>query len=974
MLFDVSEARFEAEIEHVLRNEHGYRKRLSEDYNRDHCLIPQDVIDFIRGTQPEEWNSLRDIHKEDAETRFLRHLAKQIDKRGTLDVLRNGVKDSGQHFALMYPAPTTSLNPEYERLYEGNIFSVVRQLQYNAGVTLSLDLALFVNGLPIFTAELKNNLTGQNVRHARQQYREKRDTREPLFKFGRCLAHFAVDPRLVDVTTHLQGVKTRFLPFNKGKAKGAGNPNAGDKFPTHYLWEEVWAPDSVLNLLEQFIHITERHDEGNWPEKQMIFPRYHQLDAVRRLVADAQVRGTGQRYLVQHSAGSGKSYSIAWLAHQLSNLHNESDERVFDSVIVITDRRVLDDQLQEAIWQFQQTLGVVENINKSSRQLRKALEDSKRIIVSTLQKFPFIVNDIGDLPGKNFAVIVDEAHSSQSGESVKSLKETLSDDELNVTAGGEDDLDVVTWEDRIAASIRARKQPENISMFAFTATPKNKTLELFGVRCLDGTYEAFSLYSMKQAIDERFILDVLKNYTTYTAYWRLFKTIDADPAFESRKAKRLLQHFVELSEESIAEKIAIIVEHFHEQVVPQIKNRAKAMIVTRSRRQAVRFYLALKRYLAEQGYDYGALVAFSGRVDDDGVSATEAELNGFPDTQTANELDRDEYHFLVVANKFQTGFDQPLLAAMYVNKRLSGVHAVQTLSRLNRMHTEKEATMVLDFINPAQHIREAFQPYYEATLLSEGTDLNLPYDVERKLREFQFYSAEEVSDFARALYSESANAGQLQALLAPVVDRVNSAGAVTREEFRSELQGYTRLYAFIAQIIPYEDKDLEMLYQFARYLWRLLPPGPNDLPTEIFDLIDLESYRLRETNSGSLTPEPHLEMLEPMLENETYGAGEDPIELLSEIVQSLNDRYGPAAAKMVQDVFTETVNDVGVSNAIRTNPPDKARLTVEDVATAAFTRRHADNMQVYRLFSDDEYFRRFVLKAINQAVRSQHGV
>ncbi len=970
MPVDISEGRFEAQIEHVLRNQHGYHKRLPEDYHRDHCLIPQDVISFIQGTQPEKWSALRVIHKDEAETLFLRRLANEIDKRGTLDILRNGVKDSGQSFDLIYFAPATSMNPDYQRLYEGNIFSVVRQLQYKARAMLSLDLALFVNGLPIFTAELKNNLTGQNVRHAIHQYSKDRDPKEPLFHFGRCLAHFAIDPQLVYVTTHLQGNKTRFLPFNKGKANGAGNPTADNNFATHYLWEDVWAPDSLLNLLEQFIYITVEEEKGKKSKKSMIFPRYHQLDAVRRLIAHAREKGTGQRYLIQHSAGSGKSYSIAWLAYQLSNLHNQRDERVFDSVVVITDRRVLDQQLQQSIRQFEQTLGLVENIDKTSRQLKQALEDGKKIIVTTLQKFPHIVNDTGELPGKKFAVIVDEAHSSQSGESVKSLKAILGDTDLEEAAATEDDPDLVTWEDRIVASMRARQQQANISMFAFTATPKTKTLELFGERRPDGKFEPFSLYSMKQAIEERFILDVLSNYTTYTAYWRLLKTIDADPEYESRKAKTLLQRFVDLSEESIAEKIAIIVEHFHEHVMPQINNRAKAMIVTRSRRHALRFYLALKKYLAQQGYDYGALVAFSGELKDDGVPFTEAGLNGFSDTQTADTFKTAEYRFLVVANKFQTGFDAPLLLAMYVDKPLSGVHAVQTLSRLNRTHPAKDSTIVLDFANQADHIREAFQCYYETTVLSEGTDHNFLYDLERKLRDFHFYSPDEVNDFVSMLFAEDAEPGQVQALLTPVVERANAATEDERADFRSELQSYTRLYAFLSQIIPYEDAELEKLYQFARYLWRLLPPDATQLPTEILDLIDLESYRLRKTSSGSLAPDPRLEMLEPMLESETYGASDDPKEPLSEIIQFLNDAYGddPTARQMVTEAFKETAGDIGVSNAIRTNSPDKARLTVNDIATTAFTRRHQRNFNFYRRFSDDEHFRNRILGGIFEAV------
>ena len=576
-----------------------------------------------------------------------------------------------------------------------------------------------------------------------------------------------------------------------------------------------------------------------------------------------------------------------------------------------------------------------------------------------------IVDQTGHLPGNKFAVIVDEAHSSQSGESVKSLKATLSARDLDEAAAEEGDADPPTWEDLIVESMQARKQQGNISTFAFTATPKNKTFELFGERRPDGKFEAFSLYSMKQAIEEGFILDVLENYTTYKSYWRLLKTIGEDPRYESRKAKLLLQRFVDLSHESIAEKIAIIVEHFHAHVMPQIQNRARAMIVTRSRLHALRYYQALKNNIwRSRNYNCGALVAFSGTVDDGGVSFTEAGLNGFPDTQTAAAFQQGDNRFLVVANKFQTGYDEPLLLAMYVDKPLSGVHAVQTLSRLNRTHTAKTSTIVLDFANQAEHIQEAFQPYHEVTLLSEGTDPNLPYDLEHKLRQYLFFSQEEVNGFVRALFSDNTNLGQLHTLLAPVVDRVNAAAADLRADFRSELQSYTRLYAFLSQIIPYEDENLEKLYQFARYLWRLLPPAPNQLPTEILDNIDLESFRVRQTSSGSLTPDPHLDMLDPMLESEKYEISDDPVEPLSEIIRFLNDAFGEdavAAEKMLNEVKKEIARDVGVSNAIRTNPPDKARLTVNDVATDAITRRHATNFKIYQRFSDDDYVKSRIL-------------
>ena len=975
MPVDISERDFQAQIEHVLRNEHGYHKRISSadpessDFDAALCLLPRDVIDFIRGTQPESWARLRAIYQDETESKFLRRLSSEIGKRGALDVLRKGLSDAGQRFRLVYFAPATAMNPDYQRLYEGNVFSVVTELHYQAHAGLRLDLALFINGLPIFTAELKNKLSGQNARHALRQYQKDRDPKAPLFQFGRCLGHFAVDNDNVYVTTRLQGDKTIFLPLDQGKYGGAGNPPAHDNFSTHYLWQEVWAPDSLLNLLGQFIHTVE---DGK--AKKIIFPRYHQLDAVRRLLADARAKGAGRRYLIQHSAGSGKSYSIAWLAHQLSNLHNERDERVFDTVVVITDRRVLDRQLQQSIRQFEQTPGVVENIDQTSRQLRQALADGKKIIVTTLQKFPYIVEETGKLPGSKFAVIVDEAHSSQSGESVKSLKATLSTSDLGAAAAEEAHDDPPTWQDRIVESLRARKQQDNISTFAFTATPKNKTLELFGERRADGKFAAFSLYSMRQAIEEGFILDVLENYTTYRAYWRLLKTADDDPKVESGKAKRLLRRFVDLHPDNIAKKVEIIVEHFHQHVMRKIRGQSKAMIVTRSRLHAVRTYHALKQYLKARGYSYGALVAFSGAVDDGGPSFTEAGMNGFSDRQTAEAFHGRDFRFLVVANKFQTGFDEPLLAAMYVDKPLSGVHAVQTLSRLNRRHPQKQGAFVLDFANQAEHIQAAFKPYYEATLLSESSDHNLLYDHERALNDFLFYTQDEVNAFARAYFSERTKQQKLHSCLRPALDRFGQAAQDQQEEFRSRLMAYVRLYAFLSQVIPFEDQELEKLYVFARYLRRLLPASREQLPIEILASVDIDSYRVRQTSSGQLTPEPNSETLDPMLENEKIGTQEDPPQALSEIIDFLNETFGedaPEAGRLVQDVLAETLRDIGVINAVRINPPDKARLTVEDVVKAAFRRRYKTHFDIFKRFSDDARVQKHIVDWIDDNVQDR---
>ncbi|MCA1562049.1 MAG: DEAD/DEAH box helicase family protein [Acidobacteria bacterium] len=639
----------------------GYRRRGPEEYDRELCLIGRDVLDFVMATQPKMWQRLREHYGDDVKERFLRRVSGEVAKRGTLDVLRNPIKDAGCRFDLAYFRPSSGLNPDVQRLYEANVFSEVRQLKYTTRNENSLDMVLFLNGLPLFTAELKNQFTGQDVEHAKRQYRTDRDPREPFFAFGRCLAHFAVDPDLVAVTTRLEGQATVFLPFNQGRFGGAGNPPVPPTriaYATAYLWDRIWTRDSVLNLVQQFVHEVEEEDDRGHKtgKKSLIFPRYHQLDAVRRLVAHAREHGAGEHYLIQHSAGSGKSNSIAWLAHQLSILHESHDLRVFDSIIIVTDRRVLDRQLQRTVRQFEQTSGIVENIDQTSRQLKEALESGKTIIVTTLQKFPVIAETMGELAGTRFALIIDEAHSSQSGESTKKLKQVLAASSLEDAAREETQEEEEDLEHRIVAEMRQRGRLKNVSTFAFTATPKSKTMELFGEKKPDGTFEPFSLYSMRQAIDEGFILDVLQNYTTYKVYWNLLKKIQNDPHYDRAKASYLMQSFVGLHEHAIRKKVEVMVEHFHAQVAGRIKGRAKAMVVTRSRLHAVRFKIDFDTYLREQGYPYKALVAFSGEVHDGGVTHSESNMNGgVSEAQTAKTFERAEFRFLIVANKFQTG-------------------------------------------------------------------------------------------------------------------------------------------------------------------------------------------------------------------------------------------------------------------------------------------------------------------------------
>ncbi|MGQ0538752.1 MAG: RNA-binding domain-containing protein, partial [Gemmatimonadaceae bacterium] len=732
-----------------------------------------------------------------------------------------------------------------------------------------------------------------------------------------------------------------------------------------YLWEETWARDSVLDLIRQFIHEIEEEDE-RWRKtgkRFLIFPRYQQLDCVRRLINHARSFGAAQRYLIQHSAGSGKSFTIGWLAHQLSTLHDARDHRVFDSIVVVTDRRVLDRQLQGVMRQFEQTLGVVENIDSTSRQLKAALEEGKTIIVTTLQKFPVIAKEIGELPGKRFALIVDEAHSSQSGESTKSLKAVLgarsledAEKEESEAATPEEEL-----EDTILAEMEKRGRLPNLSTFAFTATPKAKTLELFGTKGEDGRFTPFHRYSMRQAIEEGFILDVLTHYTTYKAYWRLLKKIEGDPRYDKKKAEYLLKSFVELHSHAIGEKVKICVEHFAAKVQNEISGKAKAMIVTRSRLHAVRYKLAVDRYLAERGYPFKALVAFSGSVKDGGTSYTEAGMNGFSEAQTAKTFEQPEYRFLIVANKFQTGFDQPLLHTMYVDKKLGGVNAVQTLSRLNRTHpADKKGTMVLDFANEADDIKAAFEPYYETTLLSEATDPNLLYEAQSRLGAFPVYVDKDVEAFANVYFDAKATQDKLYAVLAPVVARFRALPENEQNDFRSQLSDYVRLYSFLSQVLTFADTDLEKLYVFVRHLRRLVPADRDELPREVQNNIDMESYRIQQTGSGKIALERRPGVLDPVSTKIGYGVDADELEALSRIIAELNERFGlnlgPEHRVTLGQMMERLDDDAALDAAARVNTRENVRLTFDQKVDHVIQEIVDSNFELYKRITDDRAF------------------
>ena len=963
----------------------GYKKRQSEDYDRSLCLIRQDVLDFVLATQPQAWKRLTQHHGEQVQERFLKRLSSEIRSRGALEVLRNGIKDMGCQFRLAYFRPASGLNEETRRLYLGNLFAVVRQLHYSERNSKSLDLALFLNGIPIFTAELKNPLTGQTVQDAIHQYGTDRDPREPLFAYGRCLAHFAVDPELVYVTTHLNGSKTHFLPFNQGRYGGAGNPPVpptGKGYPTSYLWEESWAPDSVLDLVRQFIHEVKEEDEQGRKtgKRSLIFPRYQQLDCVRRLIADARGRGTGQRYLIQHSAGSGKTFTIAWLAHQLSTLHGADDRRVFDSIVVISDRKVLDRQLQRAMQQFEQTLGVVENITNTSQQLKGALEAGKTIIVTTLQKFPVIAQEIGELPGQRFALIVDEAHSSQSGEGTQGPKDVLASKSLEEAeaeeAGGEmseaEELD-----NAALAQMAKRRQPANVSTFAFTATPKSKTLELFGRRRPDSSLAPFHLYSMRQAIEEGFILDVLESYTTCKAYWKLFKIVEDDPRYDKAKATYLLKSYVDLHPHAINAKVRIMVEHFMAKSKDQIGGKAKAMIVTRSRLHAVRYKLAVDQHLEQLGNPFKALVAFSGTVEDEGMSYTEAGMNGIPEAQTARTFEGPEYRLLIVANKFQTGFDQPLLQTMYVDKKLAGVNAVQALSRLNRTHRDKQSTMVIDFANEAEEIKAAFQPYYETTILSEATDPNLPYEIQTRLKAFPVFTNEEVDAFAGVYFSGEATQDRLYAALSPAIDRFSDLEENEQQDFRGQLTDYVRLYSFLAQVLTFLDADLEKLYVFARHLRRLLTVDREELPLEIQQNIDMESFRIQETSNGKVALERSGDKLEP-IGTKDHGQTPEELEALSRIIADLNERFGIELGSehrvTLGRMMERLEEDAALEAATTVNQSlENVRIAFDYKVEQVIQEIVDQNFDLYKRITDDVAFGEMIKNYLFEQYLHRHG-
>ncbi|MGD9983452.1 MAG: type I restriction endonuclease subunit R [Porticoccaceae bacterium] len=961
----------------------GYTAGSALDYDRAHALDVPQLFAFLRATQPEAFRKLALADADDARDinrlKLLARLSGEIGKRGVIDVLRKGVAHGPLHFELFYGTPSPG-NAKAENLHAQNRFSITRQLAYSMDETRrALDLCLFINGLPIATFELKNSLTRQTVADAVAQYQRDRDPRERLFEFGRCVVHFAVDDSEVRMCTELRGKASWFLPFNRGHDDGAGNPPNPHGLKTDYLWKEVLTPAGLTDILENYAQIVEEKDPRTGRKKRrQVWPRYHQLQVVRQALADVRTHGAGKRYLIQHSAGSGKSNSIAWLAHQLIGLKRDGDVapgEVFDSVIVVTDRRILDSQIQATIRQFMQVGATVGHAERSG-DLRKFIQDGKKIIVSTVQKFPFILDEIATEAGKTFAIVIDEAHSSQGGKTSAAMSQALG-------APTEDEDAEPDPEDTVNAALEkrmaARKMLTNASYFAFTATPKNKTLEMFGEPLppdAEGKvkHRPFHSYTMKQAVEEGFILDVLKTYTPVDSYYKLVKKTEDDPEFDTKRAKKKLRRYVESHDHAIRLKAEIMVDHFHEQVMAtgKIGGQARAMVVTSGIERAIQYFHAFKAYLAERKSPYQAIVAFSGEHDfshgnGGGGKVSESSLNGFPSNDIAGKIQTDPYRFLICADKFQTGYDEPLLHTMYVDKPLSGIKAVQTLSRLNRAHPKKRDCFVLDFQNNSEAITFAFQDYYRATLLADEADPNKLHDLKLALDSAQVYAPEQVEQFV-TLFLGGADRDRLDPILdvcvAAYVGELDEDGQV---DFKSKAKTFCRTYNFLSSVIPYSNAAWEKLSIFLDLLTPKLPaPQEEDLAKGILETIDMDSYRVEKKAAMKIALADADAEIDPVPTESGGGRPEPELDRLSNILKSFNERFGTLfsdtdriAQHIRDDIAPKVAADSAYQNA-KANTPHTARLAHDQALSKAAQGSVRDYTQFYKQFVENEAFRRSV--------------
>ncbi len=951
-------------------------------YDREFAVDVEQLFTFLQKTQPEEAAKLGIGDYKDkkgiARQKFLARLQGEISRRGVIDVLRHGIKHGALGFDLFYGTPSPENKKAVER-HAANCFSITRQLAYSREETKrALDLCAFINGLPVITFELKNSLTKQTVEDAIEQYKRDRDPRETLFEFGRCVVHFAVDDAKVAMCTALKGTKgmakeSWFLPFDQGWNDGAGNPPNPNGLKTDYLWKRILTPARLTEILENYAQVVEEiHPKTGKKKRVQIFPRFHQLDVVRMLLADVLEHGAGQRYLIQHSAGSGKSNSIAWLAHQLIGLMKDG-KPVFDSIIVITDRRILDKQIRETIKGFAQVGSVIGAVKEGAgvsktEQLSKFLKDGKKLIISTVQTFPFVLDSIGEEHrGGNFAIIIDEAHSSQGGRTAAAISAALGE------AAEEEEE---TTEDKINRIIEQRKMLPNASYFAFTATPKNKTLEMFGIAYSEGgemKHRPFHGYTMKQAIQEGFILDVLKNYTPVDSYYRLAKTVEGDPQFDVKKARKKLRLYVESHSKAIRDKAEIMVDHFLEQVIGQNKigGQARAMVVTGNIQRAIQYFCAFRDYLAELKSPYQAIVAFSGEPEFKGEKVSEAKLNGFPSNDIADKIQEDPYRFLICADKFQTGYDEPLLHTMYVDKPLSGIKAVQTLSRLNRAHPKKHDVFVLDFQNDTEVIEQSFADYYRTTILSKETDPNKLHTLKSEMDAYQVYSPAKVNELVE-LYLSGADREKLDPILdACVAVYVSDLDEDGQVDFKGKAKAFTRTYDFLATILPYPVQEWEKLSIFLNFLISKLPaPKEEDLAKGILEAIDMDSYRAEKKATMAIAlPDADAE-IEPW---SMTGGGHKPepeLDKLSNIIKAFNDQFGglfndpKAAEKRIFEVIPPKVAaDPAYQNA-KKNTPSNARIEHDKALQKVMTAMFKDDAQLFKQFQNNESFRRWLTDTV----------
>ncbi len=982
-----------AEHPSFYRAGNGYYIGSANDFNAKYAIDEVRFWHFLETTQKEELEKLQ--KQSDWKLKILERLDRMIKKYGILRILRKGLEVDDTQFTLLYQLPLSSSSETVKRNFESNEFSVSRQIRYSlTNPREEIDMVLFINGLAFATLELKNHWTGQNAKvHGQNQYRSKRDIAQPLLNFGRCVVHFAVDTDEVYMTTKLDGANTFFLPFNLGNNYGKGNPVNPFGHKTAYLWEEVLTRQSVANIIQHFVRFDGK-DTDPLSKKNLYFPRYHQMDVVRKLIADASKNGVGQSYLIQHSAGSGKSNSITWAAYQLIETYPENDQvngskginnPLFDSVIVVTDRRLLDKQLRENIKEFSEVKNIVAPAY-SSKELKENLESGKRIIITTIQKFPFIVDGIADLSEKRFAVIIDEAHSGQSGTASDTMNRAMgSNAEINNAEGSDEEIDI---QDKILEAMRSRKMRGNASYLAFTATPKNNTLEKFGIKQADGKFKPFHLYSMKQAIEEGFILDVLANYTTYKSYYEIEKSVEDNPLFDTAKAQKKLKKFVEQNREPIATKAEIMLDHFMAKVVnaKKLKGKAKGMVVTQSIESAIRYYFSIQRILKEKGNPFKIAIAFSGKKTVDGIEYTEDSINGFAEKDTRDKFGEDDYRLLVVANKYLTGFDQPKLAAMYVDKKLQGVLAVQALSRLNRaadkLGKKTEDLFVLDFFNSTDDIKAAFDPFYTATSLNKATDVNVLHDLKASLDAVGVYENAEIEDFIEKYFG-----GVDAQLLSPIIDvsaeRFNNSLELEHEakaDFKIKAKQFVKIYGQMAAILPFEMVKWEKLFWFLKFLIpKLIIADPaNDAIDELLDSVDLSTYGLERVKlNASIELDDSETELDPQNSNPrgTHGEiQEDPLDL---IINSFNERWFQGWEATPDE---QRVKFISLAKQMQAHPDFKEKyesnvdsqnreIAFNKIFEEVMGKQRKTELELYKLISQDQSFKIAMQDTIKRILR-----